>query len=419
MRRDRVEAELLDAHAEDGAVFPAYDDYCFANVPDTVAAVLGAAADRPLPGDVFEGVPTDVDNVVVVLVDGFGWEHWKRDQGDHRFLADLAAAGTVTPLTTIYPSETAAAITTMHTGRQPVEHGVLGWYQYYPDLDAVLRPLPFTTLDGTLAEEAFGDRADPDLLVDADSIYQRLAADGVAPTVVQPAETVGGAYTNQVTTGATVTPYADVAEMAVLVRETLAAGSGPSYVYAYVPNVDTAAHRNGTGSAAYRAQLSAVTESLRRELAALDDETAANTLLVVTADHGHVDTRDSVDLREHDDLWTHLRRDGDGDPIPPLGSSRNAQFLVRDGHVDVLDASLHDAFDLRTFDRDAVRNRSLFGDRAPSARFEAHLPDLVAVHRDRGLCFTDRSLGHVGRHGGLTREEMLVPFAAATLADLA
>ena len=99
MRRDRVETELLDAHAEDGAVFPAYDDYCFANVSDTVASVLGADADRPLPGDVFEGVATDVDNVVVVLVDGFGWEHWKRDQDDHRFLADLTAAGTVTPLT--------------------------------------------------------------------------------------------------------------------------------------------------------------------------------------------------------------------------------------------------------------------------------------------------------------------------------
>lgn len=91
--RADAEADLRERYGEGGSLFPAYGDYSFANVPGTVASILGAnvgpldaVAGRTLREDVLDGGATDVGIVLVVLVDGFGYEHWKRDHADHDLL---------------------------------------------------------------------------------------------------------------------------------------------------------------------------------------------------------------------------------------------------------------------------------------------------------------------------------------------
>lgn len=419
MRNDPVAEDLRAERGDGWAIFPDYGELCFANVPDTVLSVLGGDARRPLPDAVFEGVGTDVENVVVVLLDGFGFEAWRRFQAGDALLSSVAERGAVTPLTSIYPSETAAAISTMHTGRQPVEHGLLGWNQYVPDLDAVLQTLPFATLDDEPATEAFGDDADPRLLLDTDTIYQRAADAGVDSRLVAPGAFEDAPYDSVVKRGAETAPYGTVAEAALRIRQCLTAASGPTYVNAYVPTPDATGHEHGNESPEYRANLGMVTDCLRRELVEnLDPAIAERTLLVLTADHGQVDTDPArnVDLGGLD-VEEHLRRDGSGEPIPALGGPRNLQFHVRDGHVEALRDTLESSADadLRTFAREEYLDLGLFGDREPSARFEERSPDLVAVPRELSVWYDDGHLEMLGMHGGLNPTEMLVPFAAVRL----
>ncbi|MHC3437205.1 alkaline phosphatase family protein [Natrialbaceae archaeon A-gly3] len=130
MFRETVEQRIVADHSDDGYLFPAYDDDSIANVPETALSVLDGSYRKRLPADVFDGVATNVDNVVLFVLDGFGLEAWYRHWQDDPFLRQVTEAGTVTPLTSIYPSETAAALTTLYTGLEPAEHGLLGWYQY-------------------------------------------------------------------------------------------------------------------------------------------------------------------------------------------------------------------------------------------------------------------------------------------------
>ncbi|MFC7136622.1 alkaline phosphatase family protein [Halobaculum litoreum] len=123
---------------DDDYLFPAYADYCFANVPGTVASVLGADAGRRLPSDT---VPDgEYSNVVVVLVDGLGWDRYRARRESVPLLDTLGAAGRASRLTSVYPSETAAAITTMHTGATPAEHGLLGWNVLFRDAGVTGNP---------------------------------------------------------------------------------------------------------------------------------------------------------------------------------------------------------------------------------------------------------------------------------------
>lgn len=422
MLRTALRARLRDAHLDDGYLSPAYGDYCFDRVPATVASVLGVDAGRTLPDDVFDGVETGVERVVVVLVDGLGFEQWQRDYRDHPFLEAVTERGTVSPLTTVFPSETAAAITTMHTGRQPAEHGLTGWDVPVAG-GAVVESLPFRTRAGEDPEAALG--FEPADLFDGTPVYRRLADAGVAARVVQPASTLDTAYSRMTLDGAERTGYETAAGMALQTRRALADADGPTYVYGYLPHVDAVSHRHGTGSGEYRADLGMLSGCLRRELVdGLDPGTAAETLLVVVADHGELDTvpAENVDLLSRDAVAESLRRTPDGDRVPPTGGPRQAHLHLREGTVGAVRRSLENDLDALVLTREEVLDAGLYGDREPGRRLVDRVGDLVVVHRNRSTWYDEgdgAALSLVGQHGGLSPREMLVPFAAVRLDRLA
>ncbi|MFC7222990.1 alkaline phosphatase family protein [Halalkalicoccus sp. GCM10025322] len=421
MLRDSVAHRLRETRSEGAYLFPAYDDYCFSNVQGTAFSVLGESLGRRLPDDALEGVDADAENVLIVLLDGFGYEQWTRTHRDHPFLATLTERGRVTPLTSTYPSETAAAMTTFTTGLLPVEHGVLGWYQYVEALDAVVQTLPFATVDGTPVVEAFETAVGRDTLFPQTSLYERAAARGIDVHLVQPEEILDPADPALLGAGIEPHPYRTVAGMAIRLRRVLKAAEGRTYVHAYVPAIDAVAHADGTESRAYEATLSMIADPLRTELIErLDRETAARTLLIVTADHGHVDTdpATNVDLSTIDGIREHLRTDGSGEPIPPVGGPRNVRFHVESGRETAARAVLERELDARVFDRAEALDRRLFGDGEPIDDFDGRCGELICVPCERGLWWDGHELDFVGMHGGLHPDEMLVPFAAASPARL-
>ncbi|UIP00136.1 alkaline phosphatase family protein [Halobaculum sp. CBA1158] len=469
---DEVAARIRDDRERDGFLFPHYGRYCFAGVPATLGGVLGvdlpgdplpdgAVADVPGLAGTAPGDDAGYDRVCHVLVDGFGYEQWRREVAADRapeWLADLAETARVTPLTSVYPSETAAAITTVHTGRTPAEHGVIGWDVYHPDADRVVQTLPFTAKSGDPADEAYG--VDAGDLFAGGSIYDTLADAGVDSVTVQPTKAATGAYSAHALAGADSRGYEDLDGFRSLLTEAMAESAPGTYCYAYLSDVDGAAHAAGTDSDRYRETLAAVSEAVATALSGVPDEVAESTLLVVTADHGHVDTdpETNVDLWEHDFLTERMRRyetgapagyplaggdggdggdagddghggdagngehggDAAGDPLPPVGGARNVHLHLRPGMTEEVVDYLDRTFDGRAFTREEAFDRGLFGNRAVSDRLRRRCGDVVFVHRQRAVWRGDEpgKLGYVGWHGGLTSAEMLTPFAAAPLSDV-
>jgi predicted AlkP superfamily pyrophosphatase or phosphodiesterase len=405
----------------DGYLRPDYDEYCFANVPGTAASVLGADLDRSLPDDVLDGVDTAVDTVAVLFVDAFGHEQFREASGEHAFFDRLADRGRVTPLTGMYPTETAACVTTMHTGRTPVEHGLLGWNAYDDRHDEVFQTLPYESLaTGEAPELAAED------LFEGATTYERLAEQGVTSHAVQ--GHLGDGYSEASLAGASGRTYDSTADFALTLRRTLADAAGedgPSYVYAYYPNVDTAAHVEGTRSDRHDAELAALSAALERELVAeLDAETASSTLLLTVADHGQVDTapEDRVDLLDDPVVDDAVERDRHGEPLV-LGGPRNCHLCVRDGEREAVRSHLAERLDALVLTREEALAEDLWGPEEPSATFERRVGDLLVVSRegmtwyDRGLATGDLDL--VGMHGGLHPREALVPFGAVRLDAMA
>ena len=88
-------------------ILPRYQDYCFANLPSTILKLFGCHHPNPaLPSNVFP-YPQKYQRLILILIDAFGFQNFKNQQSQFRFLTNKTI---VSPLTSVFPSTTAAAI---------------------------------------------------------------------------------------------------------------------------------------------------------------------------------------------------------------------------------------------------------------------------------------------------------------------
>lgn len=412
MLRTDVADDIDERVGESWGLRPDYGGYCFGHLSETVTETMGAHGGRTLPDDVFGDLATGVDTVVVVLVDSYGYEFWARDRGRHSMLDKLTEQGRVTPLTSVYPSETAAAINTYQTGALPAEHGVTAWNVYDPELDISFAALPREVKTGGTATDLHAAR-----VVAADPIEARLADAGVDCHHVLPFPSHSETAT---------THRYDAADLSTLASPLTAAideSGDPGYVYAYLPQVDSTAHEYGVDAPEFHESAGRCFEQVERVVSGVSEGAAEDTLLVVTADHGHtgVDPDASVALDDVPGLTDALRTHGDGTPVRMAGSPRNVHLhLQADADPEGVAAAVTDLVDATVFSREEVLEMELFGDVAPSETFRRRLPDLVVCPRDVGLWWRaeEGELKNRGMHGGPSRREMLTQVAVARLSSL-
>lgn len=414
MLRRAAADRLLDEEIAPGYVRPAYDGRSFGNIPATVGTLLGIdTAGQPLSSDL---IPVErMETVVVVVVDGFGFEQWARHHADHEFFARLTDRAPVWPLTSVFPSETAAAMTTYMTGRMPVEHGLIGWN--IPIKNTVIESLPFETKDGTDAGSALG--IEPDALQEGTPIAERFHEAGVETRHVVPESIVDG----DGTTVLTQLPYDDLDGFARQLRSAIHATDN-GFVHAYLPHVDTAAHEAGTTGDEYRSTLESVSAALAATIDGVGERAAERTLLIVTADHGHVDTvpEENVDLLGIDRIAGVIERDTHGTPLLG-GGGRNVHFYANDTAPERIRDVLTDELGERealVLEREAALDAGLFGPGESSDAFDRQCGDVIVVPRENTIWHGDEpeQLRYTGVHGGLHPDEQLVPFAAAPVAVL-
>ncbi|WP_227130598.1 alkaline phosphatase family protein [Halorubellus salinus] len=423
MLRDDVAADLRERNEEGPRLYPAYVDYCFGNVPGTLTSALGEPTGRRrLPEDVYDGVDgvtvsddRDVDHVLLFLVDGFGLAQW-HDHRHHPVVSAIESSTTVTPLTSVFPSETAAAITTLNTGAYPAEHGVLGWDVYDPALDASFLGLGF---DGTGGSDVSGYDAEDAFAVDP--IYPELEARGVDCRTIAP---FPSPYS-----GATASQYdgEDLATLPATVADAMTDATDPAYVYAYLPQVDASGHHDGNDSDAYAGVVDETWNAVADAVAAAEDAVGADedVLVAFCADHGQIDTEPdrNVDLTEYPTVVDGLERFDDGSPVYLSGGPRSVELHVRDDATADVRRVLEDEVEAFVFDGEDALARGLYGDGPVAPETERRVGDLVVCHPDLGVYFAvgaaATSLRFVGMHGGLHPDEMLVPFAAGRLDDVA
>jgi len=410
-----------------GAVKPDYSGYCLSNVPSTVLSIFGISQARPvLPKDALGGTETSgIDNVILLLCDGLGYNEWQRQAGKG-FMGALSRKGSVRPITTVFPSTTAAALTTVSTGLTPQEHGLPEWYVYMQELGEIVVTLPFTRV-GDRGRDTLVGELNPKALLDGRTIFQRLRESGVSCTSLTSRALAYTAYSSISRRGSNLVPYSAASDLTVSLRRLVERSKGRNFFYAYWSYVDTIEHLYGPNTDESEVEASVISHAFQEGfLSKLDREAAKRTLILVTADHGQVqvDPKKTVYMNRFGNLVRALEHAPSGDIIPPWGSARDAYLKVERAKLDstkrYLDKKLEGiASVMKTED---ALEQGLFGINKPTKRFRRRVGNLMILpHGTRTVWFRYEKgdpLNLRGHHGGLTKDEMTIPLAAARVSDI-
>lgn len=330
-------------------------------------------------------------SAIVFLVDGLGAHNLAARRGHARFLG--AVGGRRDVARTVFPSTTAAALTSLLTGTAPGAHGIVGYRARIPGTDLAPNQLHGWETDGL----------DPRTWQRRTPLFEMHAASGRDAFVVSRASYTGTGFTEATLRGAEFFPSDDLDERVRLAAD-LAARHPGSITYLYAPELDTAGHRDGWESDRWTDALERVDAAARRLAETIGPRTGA----VVTADHGMVD----VPAHKHV-----LLRDGDPliDDIALIGGEpRMLHLYAHEGRADAMASRWKNDEAARAWvlTRDEAIAAGLFGPVDDEVR--DRIGDVVVAARGRFAYYDDREPDKrpqrmVGQHGSLTDEERTVP----------
>lgn len=305
-------------------------------------------------------------------------------------------------ITSECPATTAAVVSTLACGGSPAEHGILGWHLHLPDLGMEGTILPYVTRTGTpMTEDAFDLAGYLRWPRHAASVPGRreLISWGRIP------------YSRTSMTQDWWTGRHAYWKLAGLVGHLRAFAKGrwrkPAWAYAYWPRYDSLCHEfgpEGPEPLAHLRELGKMLDAAERALK------GTGTLLLVTADHGHMQTDVTVDLSQIPGFYDCLGG-------LPTGDARMTHCMVRPRKEKEF---------LRLLNEEPLRSTcaaargedvlasGLFGPGTPHPSLAARTGDYILFSLPRRALHYPSAVpgkGHEmkGTHGGLSREELEVP----------
>ena len=343
-----------------------------------------AAPRAPLIGDAVLAARA----VVLVLFDGLGAEQLAAERRSCPTLAEMSQQ----TITTVAPTTTATALTSISTGAPPGRHGIVGYR--IPTPDGNLNVLSWKTPRGD-ARKRFKPES-----------FQPLASFGSQrPPVVSDRAYAGSGFTRAYLRDARHVGISRPSGLVVETRRLLA--DGEPFVYAYYDGPDVIAHAHGFGEH-YRAELRACD----RMIADLLTEMPRGTAVVVTSDHGLVDCTGSM---------TPVSRSVLEHSAAESGEYRFRWLHAKPGRTAALREAAVDAHGSQAWvlTAEEIVDEGWLGPTvSDSAR--SRLGDVALVARGTNAFRygkpggNNKALPLKGRHGSLTSAEMLVPLLVYT-----
>ena len=381
--------------ADPEPVLPAYRGACIASVTPALLGVVSKGPDA-IP----EWLPEPArhaSQIVLLVLDGVGWAQLQAAKHE----TPTISSGVGGPITSVVPTTTATALTSISTGLTPAAHGIVGYRVAVRAEDAspggayedprarILNVLRWRTEDG-----------DGRVTVPPRRFQPVSAFDGAPVPSVTRADFRATGFSAAHLDGARIIGWQVPSTIVVEVRRLLAEGA--TFVHAYYDGPDKVAHEHGLDEH-YVAELRAAD----RLIGDLIEVLPRGACLLVTSDHGQVDVGRSAELPANDLLEASWLISGEG---------RFRWFHARPGAASDLEAAAvaHHGQSAWVRTVGQMQDEQWFG--GPLTKEVAsRLGDVALVARDPIAFLDPADPGETrlaARHGSLTPAEMYVPLLA-------
>ncbi len=320
-------------------------------------------------------------NIIVMLFDGLGVSAINEHLNENDFLRKYF----VCPISSVFPSTTVAATTSIESGYSPAETGWLGWDLYFDEIGenvAVFR-------------NALQKNGEP--AADYNVAWKYIPYKRIFERIEEVNGKGSAVY---------VSPFSkhhikSVPHICRTVKR-LSKKRKKKYIYAYWYRPDKAMHDYGVTSEQAHEQILLINKKVEQLCKQLK-----NSLVIITADHGLCDGVNEY-LEDYPELSAMLK-------VPPSIEPRALSFFVKDGMKNDFTNEFNKLFgnDFRLMTKEEVFKENLLGFGKTHPRTYDFVGDFLAVATGEKSLFIEREeRNFIGVHAGLAKDEMTVPFIA-------
>ena len=403
---------------------PDYRGGSIANIPATIAALLGARLDGlcPLHKTLWQPLVGDIKRVVSVVIDGFGWNLLNKERP---FLQPLLNQATgVEQITSIFPSTTGAALSSLWTGAAPAQHGFVGLKMFFPEYGTIGQMLSLSPDIGYYPDALVRAGLEPKTFLQWPGLAEQLAAVGIPTHAFKVKNIIDSALSKMHGRGVAKNhAILTMADLLIQIRRLLESTAGdPLYASAYWPTIDTLSHDHGWDDEIVAAEFRSLITQIQVEILDRWSEPARRgTVLLIIADHGQVVTpsTEAIYLEDNPQLQQMLFMKPAGEPrVNYLYTKHKRQ----DDVVDYINEQLGQA--IIAWPAADVLDAGLLGPPPFAPQTAERIGDVVVAMRGgHALLNTrdedaERAMRWNGRHGGMTEAEMVVPWIGFRLDDI-
>ncbi|MCB8984975.1 MAG: alkaline phosphatase family protein [Ardenticatenaceae bacterium] len=394
-------------------VIPDYSSRTIGNVPATIAALLGVPFTglRPLPSPLWQPLGP-AKRVVLLIMDAFGWNLFQKEQ--HNFPSFMHQPHVAGQITSIFPSTTVAALSSLWTGLGPAQHGMVGLNLFMPQYAVTMQTLAFTPSFEKHPDALIKAGLEPEKFLEGPGFAEQLRVSGVPTYAFKGREIVNSALSKMHGRGVAADKgIVTVADMFVQMRLLLESKVGePLFVSAYWPTIDTLSHVYGWDHPAVAAELWAILAQLQREFFdRLSPAARRETVFLLVADHGQIHTpaAQQVFLEDYPALQQMLF-------MTPAGEPRTPYLYVKNGRqadvISYIQETLNHA--MVALPAQAALSAGLLGPEPHASVTSERVGDVLVTMRSGYVLLLEKQRESaqkmIGRHGGMTAAEMQVPW---------
>lgn len=332
-------------------------------------------------------------NVVLIVLDGMGTNMLERDLPASACLRRHNEDN----LTSVFPSTTAAAMTSYYTGVSPKEHAWLGWSLFMKEFCRTI-----------------------DIFTNLDSYTKTPVANLSAAGFVMPYETIYGNIKNSII--GNVQPFT-IAPKGVNISEkgnihkvefsfdrvcdtirNICSIRQNTFTFVQWNSPDDIAHKHGCYDEKTVNCLKLIDDEIKRLSSTITD-----TLFIITADHGLIDIEEEIKINHIPEIAECL-------VLPPFVEKRAAACYVKYDRKTDFEKAVHNHLgnDFILLSRNDILSKDILGMGTLHAKTIDFIGDyMICAVGNKTIRYqplnTKPKLPHKADHGGFTDEEMIIP----------
>jgi len=383
-------------------VFPDYKN-SIVNLVSSILEIYNVKSDHPPLKQLDTENLKLKKNIVFLILDGFGLNLLNKFSTSTKFMN----TNLISPITSVFPSTTSAAITSFVSGKTPWEHGSIGWTLYFKEFAKNIDYLP--NWDSITHQTQDVKKYNVFDYVGADNIFNRIS--DVTPDVKQYYLTHEdlSESSNVIKNSGTaeIIAYSNNKNLYEKLYQ-LISNDDPrrKLFYVYSSSPDKLEHQYGV----YGDEVEAFIKETESELKLISSQLAGtNTTILITADHGLIDIDNYYYVNEDEKLF-------DSMIMPAFPEPRFLSFFVKKHKMKQFEEEFKKyEKQFLLLDRSEFFKYKLLGVGNMHPKIDDFVGDYVAIAISSSAMksiyvqngkWKKEFLAH---HAGITEDEMLVP----------